>query len=283
MRQPLSATRKKRVFKSIRSAFTLIELLVVIAIIAILAGLLLPALAKAKSKALASKCMANLKQMGIGWQMYANDFNDYMVPNSPLGVPTGQTWSSGQIEDWGTSDANTNPVPYLTSLMAPFMGNQLGVYKCAADTIPSANGQRLRTYSMSSQVGNVYIAPPNAQASLTKAYNPGFGVYIKIGDMLSCPGPTETIVFVEENMCSLQDGYLQVNDGTPIFPDVPGSYHDGTGCGVHYADGHAGIHKWVTPILKIPVKAGYRQSSISTGVNNADWKWWVAHTACPAT
>ena len=122
------------------------ELLVVIAIIAILAGLLLPVLARSRSRAQAIGCISNHRQLTFAWIIYSGDNNDRLVYNigGVVGgnslqslAPAGQPNWVDNVMDWTTSPANTNTTFASTSLLGPYVNNSSAIYKCPADRVLS--------------------------------------------------------------------------------------------------------------------------------------------------
>jgi len=250
-----------------RAAFTLTELCVVVAVVAVLVMLVLPALAAGKVQSASTGCLYNLRHLMTGWEMYRTENNDYLMPNAVLGSPNNQTWCGGSSEGWSSANANTNPVYCTSSLMWPYVNNNLSVYRCPGDVVPSANGTRIRSYSMNGQLS----------ASMSSSYNPGYLVYFKGSDMVR-PTPANLFVFADESPASLNDGYLQINSAMAVFPDIPACYLEG-GCGLSFADGHGEIHRWQTSSLRIPVLYGYTANNIFVSHNNADWIWFTQHAS----
>ncbi len=289
--------------KTNETGFTLIELLVVIAIIAILAGMLLPALSKAKAKAQGTACLNNHKQLCLAWNIYAGDHNDniiYSYSSANGEANTGRATYEKGIGFVGGSMNWENPTecdylytnnvsrsPLFEYSKAP------NIWVCPGDksTVNIARGadgkngvrRRIRTMSINNYVGGQTADGVNYTESWDS------NEVLNYRKLTSIKNPSRTWVILDERADSINDsvfivdmtGYAKDNASTSFeIVDYPAAYHGNAG-GFSFADGHSETHKWVDSRTTPPMEEGSMMTLTAASNGNKDVLWMRERTSAP--
>jgi prepilin-type N-terminal cleavage/methylation domain-containing protein/prepilin-type processing-associated H-X9-DG protein len=218
------------------SGFTLVELLVVIAVIALLAGLLFPALARVREGGRTKVCLSNMKQLGLGLQQYVQD-NGRRYPGSG----DFNAWGKGHGQ-WVSGIQATDP---LTGEPGTLATTANGTY--IAGRTASVEDGAIYSYVRSP---TVYFCPSNADGR-TKRLSYSMNCAISFLHDVKMSQPTDIITLVDEEKCN--DGYFYATDNAAsgaygTSTDAMTQTHNGGG-NLLFADGHAKFYRFDAFVL----------------------------------
>jgi prepilin-type N-terminal cleavage/methylation domain-containing protein/prepilin-type processing-associated H-X9-DG protein len=264
-----------------RQAFTIVELLVVVAVIGILASLLVPAIARASGSGRQIFCQNNLRQLGVGWMIYAGDHDDRLAYNfgatdikAMLARGQHYNWANSVL-NWERDPSNTNELLNTRASLGPYVAANAAIFRCPSDNVVSRVQRaacwthRSRTYSMNAMLGDAGEFTRGG----TNVNNPDYRQFMTLSEIGT---PASIFAFIEEHPASINDGYF-VNKGYDSeWYDLPASYHNG-GANLAFADGHQELRRWLRASTKQPARPDVTAFPIELSKDDlADLKWVVS-------